>query len=108
MLSEAFWTGREALQLLGFRVSAFIPTRFWQAHLKHFCWAHLAHIIHIRHIPPFGMGYLTLCCQSVATLGRVFIANCEGKIKQIRFMPCTDSTPALIHETFIIRLRILL
>jgi hypothetical protein len=30
------------------------------------------------------MGYPTLCCQSVATLGRVIIANLEGLIKQIR------------------------
>ena len=65
-------------------LQAVTPTRFWQAHLKHFCWAHLAHIIHIRHIPSFGMGYLTLCCQSVATLGRIIIANLEGIIKQIR------------------------
>ena len=65
-------------------MQAVIPTRFWQAHLKRFCWAHLAHIIHIRHIPPFGMGYPTLCCQSVATLGRAIIAKLVPKIKQIR------------------------
>jgi len=30
------------------------------------------------------MGYPTLCCQSVATLGRAIIANQDEEIKQIR------------------------
>ena len=62
--------------------SEIIPTRSWQGRFKRFCMAYLAHIIHIRHIPSFGMGYLTLCCQSVATLDNYRIANNEVKVKQ--------------------------
>ena len=70
LLSELIRMGVEALQMQGAGLHAVNPTSFWQAHLKRFFWAHLALIIHIRHIPPFGMGYLTLCCQSVATLAK--------------------------------------
>ena len=64
--------------------SEIIPTRSWQGRFKRFCMAYLAHIIHIRHIPPFGMGYPTLCCQSVATFGTLSISECDTKIKHIR------------------------
>ena len=71
--------------------SDLIPTRSWQSHFKRFCWAYLALIIHIRPIPPFGMGYLTLCCQSVATLGNYRIANNGAKVKQKRLTHSTLS-----------------
>ena len=32
----------------------------------------------------FGMGYPTLCCQSVAALGSLSKVYCPGKIKQNR------------------------
>ena len=68
--------------------------RSWQSHLKRFCWAYLAPIIHIRHIPSFGMGYLTLCCQSVATFDSLSIHDYFMNVKHICF-----SSGVLINDT---------
>jgi hypothetical protein len=48
--------------------------------------------IHIRHIPSFRIGYLTVCCQSAATLGTL------SKISSLfRFFLSCASSPYWIR-----------